>query len=197
LEEVGLTGEAVDRYPHEFSGGQRQRIGIARALALKPAFIVCDEPTSALDVSIRAQVINLLEDLQRKHDLSYLVISHDLGAVRQISHDAAVMYLGRIVERGPTETLFANPRHPYTRALLEAIPIPDPSRARPATAVMDDETPSPIHIPGGCPFHPRCPLYRRKGEPELCRTEVPPIRRIQSDPQHEAACHFAEDTKAS
>jgi peptide/nickel transport system ATP-binding protein len=195
LDHVGLNAEAMQRYPHEFSGGQRQRIGIARALALNPAFIVCDEPTSALDVSIRAQVINLLGDLQEKHGIAYLMISHDLGAVRYVSHEVAVMYLGRIVEQAPTETLFNDPRHPYTRVLLAAIPVPDPTKRRPKIVATDDEIPSPINIPSGCPFHPRCPLYELKGKPEVCRRDVPALRPIADDATHIASCHFAEESQ--
>jgi oligopeptide/dipeptide ABC transporter ATP-binding protein len=196
LDQVGLNAEAMNRYPHEFSGGQRQRVGIARALALNPAFIVCDEPTSALDVSIRAQVINLLGDLQEKYGIAYLMISHDLGAVRHVSHDVAVMYLGTIVEFAPTEMLFSDPRHPYTRVLLAAIPIPDPTRRRPKIVATDDDIPSPINIPSGCPFHPRCPLYELKGKPETCRRDAPPLRAVAEQPGHLAACHFAEESTA-
>ena len=194
LSQVGLEPEAMTRYPHEFSGGQRQRIGIARALALNPAFIVCDEPTSALDVSIRAQVINLLQDLQREKEIAYLMISHDLGAVRHISHDVAVMYLGRIVEIAPTAALFDQPRHPYSDVLLSAIPIPDPTKRRARVLAADDEIPSPINVPSGCPFHPRCPLYELKGKPEACRRDVPELRPVADDATRLAACHFAEET---
>jgi oligopeptide/dipeptide ABC transporter ATP-binding protein len=196
LTHVGLPADAINRYPHEFSGGQRQRIGIARALALNPAFIVCDEPTSALDVSIRAQVINLLRDLQAEHGISFLMISHDLGVVRHISHEVAVMYLGKIVEQAPTETLFRSPRHPYTRVLLSAIPLPDPNRRRPRVAATDDDIPSPIHIPSGCAFHPRCPLYELKGRPERCRAETPELAPVSGGGEHVASCHFADESEA-
>ncbi len=198
LGQVGLRLEVMNRYPHEFSGGQRQRIGVARALALKPAFIVCDEPTSALDVSIRAQIINLLQDLQAARGLSYLMISHDLGVVRHISTAVAVMYLGKIVEQAPTEELYGNPRHPYTQILLAAIPIPNP-RLRDApgrrTRALDadDTVPSPINIPSGCPFHPRCPLYAAKGKPAECRTTMPELVPLKSSPEHLVRCHFAEE----
>ena len=197
LTAVGLRPEVLNRYPHEFSGGQRQRIGIARALALNPAFIVCDEPTSALDVSIRAQIINLLQDLQRTRKLSYLMISHDLAAVRHISDNVAVMYLGKIVEQASTETLFQDPRHPYTQVLLSAIPAPNPKhrgQRKVRTLDTDDTVPSPIHLPPGCPFHPRCPLYAAKGKPERCRTELPLLRPVAGHTDHAAACHFAEES---
>jgi oligopeptide/dipeptide ABC transporter ATP-binding protein len=197
LSQVGLRPEVMNRYPHEFSGGQRQRIGIARALALTPAFIVCDEPTSALDVSIRAQIINLLQDLQAARGLSYLMISHDLGVVRHISDAVAVMYLGKIVEQAPTEALYGNPRHPYTQVLLSAIPVPNPRlrnapnrRVKPLDS--DDTVPSPINIPRGCPFHPRCPLYAAKGKPAECHTTLPELTPLKTYGGHLVRCHFAE-----
>jgi oligopeptide/dipeptide ABC transporter ATP-binding protein len=180
---VGLNPGLTDRVPHEFSGGQRQRIGIARALASDPSFIVCDEPISALDVSLQAQIINLLKELQAKLNLTYLFIGHDLSAVRHISDRVAVMYLGHIVETADCKTLFENPLHPYTRALLSAVPIPDPfvEEKRAQTIILQGEVPSPIHPPPGCPFHPRCPLAI--GE---CAQAMPPLRAV--DANHRVAC---------
>lgn len=202
IETVGLKSHVLERYPHEFSGGQRQRIGIARALALKPSFIVCDEPTSALDVSIRAQIINLLQDLQQSMGLSYLMISHDLGVVRHISNNVAVMYLGKIVEQAPTEDLYRNARHPYTEVLLSAIPIPNPKlrgsgRVRVRTRDTEDTVPSPINVPSGCAFHPRCPLYAAKGKPEQCRANMPELLPLATNAQHLVRCHFPEETVLS
>jgi peptide/nickel transport system ATP-binding protein len=190
LEIVGLPADAATRYPHEFSGGQRQRIGLARSLALNPDFIVCDEPVSALDVSIQAQIINLLEGLQRDFDLTYLFIAHDLAVVRHISDRIAVMYLGWIVEVSPAEELYENPLHPYTISLLSAVPIPDPAVERQReTILLAGDLPSPANPPPACRFHTRCPYV----QPTRCRDEVPPLRTVMG---HQVACHWAEDIKA-
>jgi oligopeptide transport system ATP-binding protein len=184
LEVVGLRPEHYHRYPHEFSGGQRQRIGIARALAVEPKFIVCDEPVSALDVSIQAQVINLLMDLQQKLGLTYLFIAHDLKVVEHISNHVAVMYLGKVAEYATSHGLYLDTKHPYSKALLSAIPIPDPKSRNKERIILTGDVPSPIHPPSGCYFHPRCPIAQ-----EVCKIDSPALRPTGDD--HMTACHFA------
>ncbi len=198
LRTVGLDPGHARRYPHEFSGGQRQRIGIARALAVEPRLIVCDEAVSALDVSVQAQVINLMMDLQNRFGLAYVFIAHDLAVVRHIASRVAVMYLGRIVEIGDKEAIFARPRHPYTRALLDAVPRPVPRAANPSAGgeptrlVLEGDIPNPSAPPSGCRFHTRCPYVRQR-----CRTEEPVLASAAAASEHRAACHFADDIAAS
>lgn len=191
LELVGLKRDHAGRYPHEFSGGQRQRIGIARALILKPDFVVADEPVSALDVSVQAQVLNLLKEIQSELDLTLLFVAHNLAVVEHISDRVAVMYLGRIVELTDRDTLYKNPLHPYTEALLSAIPVPDPDRPR-NRRILEGEIPSPLHPPAGCHFHPRCPI----AEIGLCDIEVPELMDSPQGPQHQAACHLRAGARA-
>ena len=192
MDMVGLQPYHARRYPHEFSGGQRQRIGIARALVLEPDLVVCDEPVSALDVSIQAQVLNLLRELQHELGLTYLFVAHNMGVVEHISDRVAVMYLGKIVEVADRREMFRDPEHPYTQALMSAIPIPDPELRR-ERVILRGDVPSPVNPPSGCRFHPRCQLRQQLGDPDICVREEPPLITLGADPggmAHDGACHF-------
>ena len=187
LKEVGLPASAFDRYPHEFSGGQRQRIGIARAIALKPKLVVCDEPVSALDVSVQSQILNLMVRLQKEMNLTYIFIAHNLSVVKYIADRICVMYLGRVVEDAESQAMYEKPMHPYTQALISAIPEPDPALKK-EKQVLEGDVPSPIKPPPGCHFHPRCPHIREK-----CKTDAPGLRPVNGNEGHRVACHFAEE----